>query len=158
MSTDAAPVVQQQHSAVPQQQQLWAEARQSVFKGLMILTAAAAVFGLFVWRLPPLQVGKGSCPHDTHVLDSSIAAAVAESSTLLLMQAHEVSALLANFPPRSLASVILFRDTLMSYADANPVGLFVRSSCSAVAVLLEQHVRPPAVVALSAERAVSMAD
>jgi hypothetical protein len=39
----------------------------------------------------------------------------------LSVQAHELEALVHNFPPSSLPAVITLRDTLLAYADTYPV-------------------------------------
>jgi hypothetical protein len=39
----------------------------------------------------------------------------------LYVQAHELDALVHNFPPSSLPAVITLRDTLLAYADTYPV-------------------------------------
>lgn len=48
------------------------------------------------------------------------------------LQAHETAALMANFPPRSLASVVTVRDTLLSYAQSYPVSVILKRRAAVV--------------------------
>jgi hypothetical protein len=48
-------------------------------------------------------------------------------------QAHELDALVGAFPPRSLAAVVALRDTLLRYAQSNPVSAGRAACCVACA-------------------------
>lgn len=112
-------------------QVLWHEAWRSIQAGLLILAGAAAVLGFYIWRMPPLQVcllarsctlhrplrGARSCSVEGLGLGLTLTTMHCPSCA----QAHELAALMANFPPRSLTSVITVRDTLLSYAESYPV-------------------------------------
>lgn len=108
-----------------QQQQLWGDARASLQTGVAILVAAAAAFGLFVWRMPPLQVRghtqAAPCLACKQAPQPHTRCAAAAAASAASTQTHELAALMANFPPRSLSSVITVRDTMLAYAQSYPV-------------------------------------
>lgn len=141
MASVQAQVAGQAQQQAEQQQQLWRDAWASLQTGVAILVAAAAAFGLFVWRMPPLQVRGHTqavpCLHackQAHQPHTRCAAAAAAAAST---KAHELAALMANFPPRSLSSVITVRDTMLAYAQSYPV--------SSRAVATTQLARPPGV-------------
>lgn len=121
-----------------QQQQLWQDARASLQTGVAILVAAAAAFGLFVWRMPPLQVrGHTQAAPCLHACKQAPQPHTRCAAAAASAQAHELTALMANFPPRSLASIISVRDTMLAYAQSYPV--------SSRAQLATTQLRPPRV-------------
>lgn len=110
---------------------LWREARRSIAAGVLVLLAAAAIFGVFVMTMPPLPV---SAPIVHHCLLIMI---ILHVFFLLLtlagrftafMQEAELSILMQNFPPKSVPAIKLVRDTVLQYANTHPVRVHAAGS------------------------------